>query len=212
MATFPINPSDIIEFSVWQTYQGSRLLNIFHYQMDPAAPPIADGETAMEQMLDTFELKFYGAAGPIPTRTHISLQYNFMRGQVVYPTRRYYVPLLMGYTGVAGPIAADAPSDLQRCMTLRSAVVGRGVNGRKAFGGMLTTDFAGPLWSNGSVNDWQTVVCPLFDDELAQPPALWNLIPKVWNPRRPTVPSDIAVSLSQEEVRVQRRRQLRLGV
>lgn len=212
MATFPINPADIVQFTVFQDYQNSRLLNIWHYQVTADTPVQSDGAAVMTNMINEFETLFYGAGGAIPALTHSTLAYRQIRGQVVFPTRRFYVPKLLNYSGSGGAALTPLPSDTQLRVTLRNATPGRGVNGGKSFGGLTTSDMTGAVWNVGARSVWQSNVADHVVDELSNPPETWHLQPVVWNARDPLTPGEIAVGIVQEEVRVMRRRQFRIGI
>lgn len=211
MAEFSISGGDVIECRVNAYFQSSLIMNVYHYKVDNSFVGTALGTGELTNWLDAFLLRFYGAAGPIPSLQSTGLTYTNAQAQMVWPTRRYYVSRSMPYTGVRAG-AADLPSDIQLCTTLRSDTVGRGRAGRKSYAGFQIDQFVNAFWKATLTTPWDATVIPLFPMDLAATaPVAMNTRPQIWSPAVGGRRQDLIQAVTQNQVRVMRRRQIGIG-
>lgn len=211
MATFPLTPGDICEINVVSTMRGSTIMNVYHYQFSPSGSAAADGKPIIDNLGLLFEALLYGAGGVIPLEKSDNLIYDYMRLQIIYPTRRFYVVKNMGYPG-SWNTGLDLPTDLQLCSTFRATTTGRGRAGRKADSGFQTDQLLNQTWNAALLNYWGTTVAPRYLATITTAVGIKQFVPVIWNSRHPGSPNEISSVYVNPQARVMRRRQLGLGI
>lgn len=211
MADFPIAANDVIEVKVNAYFQGSLIMNVYHYKVDAGFAGTLTGTAELSDWLDHFLTLLYGAGGAIPLQQSTALTYTFATAQLVFPFRYFYVTRAMPYTGSRGT-AQNLPSDVQLCCTLRNSVVGRGKAGRKNFSGFQVDQYTDAFWNNTLTGPWGANVIPKLSLPVAAVvPLAMRAFPVIWSPAVGVTRQEVIEAILQSQVRVMRRRQIGIG-
>jgi hypothetical protein len=207
VATYPLNPGDIVEGSIRGAVLGQVVMTVLHYQATLAAP-IADGIAALTTAETAFSV---GAGSPLVkyrgcTATNYASQ--FVRFQVVYPTRRPYFQVARNAAGTFAP-DCEAPN-LSAFLNLQALNAGRGRHGGIHFpapssGGYTAGNVAGAL--GVAIRDFVTAWSPGLNISAGN-----DLIPIIWSRVKPTTPSAIIGTSIQQTIRTMHRRTVGLGI
>src|SRR4249920_1167833 len=126
MPSFPMVQHDVIELTCFSSYQGQRILNVFHYEYK-LAPPVLDAANDIYALLADFNAKVI-TNGIIGWQNYVvsDFSFDFQRAQIVYPTRQPYLqqntPLTAGTKAPPG-----VPSDTNLTIDFRTLTVGQGL-------------------------------------------------------------------------------------
>ena len=211
MANFPIAAGQVIEVRVYAYFQGSVIMNVYHYQVDESYTTEPNGDAALRAWVAQFEITLYGAASGIVQFQSSNLIYNYMEAQIVASDRYYYVTQPMGYAGSQGT-GQDLPSDTQLCVTYRNQTVGRGRAGRKNYTGFKVSQFLNAYWTGAFLAAWNAGVINLMQQDVDNGLAN-NLVahPVIWSPSTGSQPGALVECQTNPEVRIMRRRQVGIG-
>jgi len=191
------------------TYQGSVVMNVFHYVNEGGAILEADGENELLTLIDNFKLAAWDAAGADWKSLVVGdFLLKEIRAQVVRSTRKYYVSRIILENG--GAVGDGIPSDTHMSITTRVALIGRGHTGNKKITGLSVGSFDGAYFTLASRVAFNTVAQSFLvklNDVGAAP--RWR--PIVWSQLNPSVTNPIIQAYPQPTVRVLRRRQIFLG-
>lgn len=210
MATFPIANGDICQVTIWCTYQSSKILNVLHYE---AVVPggLADGLPEVQSLLEKIRTTAINPAVGNKWRDWTVDQYrfNYSIGQIIYPTRRFYVS---DQIELSGTLPGDGcPSNVGATASLQSSKVGRGRSGSKHFTGLDNADVAGGSLNAITRTNIQDTVDKLTTDIISADPSLtWK--PRIWSNSHPGDINEIVSSYVWPEPRIMRRRTLHVGI
>lgn len=208
---FVLTTGDVVELTVEALYQGSKVLNVFHYEWGGPITTPTDGVLEVTNLIDEFSSKVWNpAAGSWRARVTADYQITRYKAQVVFPTRKHYIQKAELNPAGAAP-APGIPSDTNLTISIQSERAGRGTTGNKKFTGLPLSTFSNALFATGEAILWAIVggklISPLLDI-LATPS--WT--PIVWS-KKLSAERAPAIGISvQPEVRVLRRRQSGKGV
>lgn len=200
----------VVEITMLCNYQSSRVMNVFHYYNSMATIPEADGVSELTSLGGKFtEAVLVAATGGLLARLVESFEIPSLRLQVVAPTRQYYMTHVIG---VAGSQVDDGiPSDTNMTITLRPMAVGKGLSGNKKITGLPISTLEGPFFTTDAVTGMNTSGDKMrlkIEDSVGA--ERW--VPIIWSPTKPADRRGITITEANNEVRVLRRRQVRLGI
>lgn len=208
---FILTTGDVVELTVEGLYQGSKTLNVFHYDWTGPITTPAEGVPELLNLITEFDTKIWNAAlGAWRNRVCADYSVTRVKAQVVYPLRKHYVQ--SGFTNPAGAAPAPGiPSDTNITVSLQSERAGRGTTGNKKFTGLPLSTFSNALFASGELVFW-ALTGGLFllnlNDTLATPS--WT--PIVWSKKRAGDRAPVIAYNVQKEVRVLRRRESGKGI
>lgn len=207
---YAINPNDVIEVTMFGTYQASYCLNVFHFINGGALIDAVNSDAEMTNLLGKFKAALWDGGGTgLKSLMTDGYRLEWIRGQPVAPTRRYYLDYGVGE---AGSVAGDGiPSDTHMCVTTRSGAVGRGRTGNKKITGLSLATLDGANFTAASRIAMNLAFNPLLTplDSLTAA-AVWQLA--VWSPASSTGRNPVLSLSSRSNVRVMRRRELFRGI
>jgi hypothetical protein len=207
MATYPLNPGDIVELSMRFTLFNQRLLTVLHFQANLGAP-IADGIAA----LNTAAAQWVGVGGANTQFLGLitgETTEDAVRMQVVYPVRRPYNETPVGNAGLY--IGTCTAPNVAVVCTAVSLTAGRGKNGSFHVGGVPTAAYSGGLVTGPYINLVKTFASRSMDP-LGVGGAGNNLNRVIWSKAKPTAASQILSNIVQGTIRVMRRRTVGVGI
>lgn len=202
--------NSVVEITMRGTYQGSSVLNVFHYYNTTNAI-VANGDAELLAMISNFRLLVWNPGGGAGVKDRLvdSFTLDYIQAQQVAPTRQYYQYTAIGETGARAE--PGIPSDTNITLSFRTARALQGTTGSKHFTGLSITDMSAAVWTNATILNWvsqgSNMRVTLAGGAIT---ASWD--PIVWSPRRSTDRALIVGGNVQQEVRVMRRRQFRLGI
>src|ERR1044072_2205037 len=132
MATFPLSPSDVVELTSFATYQGQRILNVFHYEYRGLSV-VADAVPDLNAMLIDFQNRVIApATNGWRDGLVTDFVFDYQRAQIVSPVKQPYIQNTTAL--LAGTLTPPGiPSDTNLTVDLRTLAVGRGLTGNKKF-------------------------------------------------------------------------------
>lgn len=206
---YPINPGDIIEYTIVMQMDGQTCLNVYHYRYIEGQTPIADGASKLQTFADdeiTSLVSPYAA-----TKNNVTSTVTFvgLRVQKIFPTRQAFVFGVGGGSGAGG--ADELPSGVAGCITLRGEAAGRGKAGRKEVPGMQVENVAnGSFTPTGITRLSDIATSALLDRELDGPTK--RLEPVIFNRITPADSQLIVSAVPQPTVRFLTRRTVGRGI
>lgn len=204
----PLAVNDIVQVTLYGEKAGSRVLNVFHYQCT-TAPSTGTPAENIQALLDHLWEIDTGVLQPLFTAV---LPDNYVmravRGQRIAPTRTAYVEKLMIDTG---DIDAEqlGTANLAWVIVKQSDTPGR--RGKGTTHMLLPATswmFQGELTNTGGA-DRQTLVNALDDQVTVAAGGVY--VPVIYHPNFSPNFSRITHSTIMSEIRVMRRRTLRVG-
>jgi len=210
MATYSLLPNDICEVIFHQTYDGSKILSVLHYQFR-GPELVEDGRAEVNALITSLST----VSSPNQIISSMldcqvaNLAHQFVTGQVVQATRRPYETVLADH---AGAYAGDGlPSNVAAVITKQSALPGRGRSGSLHVAGLGVNTYVDSTFTGAFIALLDTLAGRLTLTVPMTAGVGYNWHPVIWSPRHPTGANDIFGVLPQDTVRVMRRRTLRVG-
>lgn len=207
---YVINPNDIVEVTMQGRYQGSQILNVFHFYNSGGLIDAVNSDSQMNAMLTSFKTAFWtGGGSGLQSLVTDGYSLEVLRGQPILATRRYYIDKGIDEAGsVAG---AGVPSDTHMCINTRSGAVGRGRTGNKKVTALSVSALDEASWTFAARTAMNLAFVPLLtplNDDGGVPRWVWC----VWSPAIPTDRNPVIGVRARGTVRVMRRRELFRGV
>lgn len=206
-----VNPSDVIEFTMFGTLQDSQVLNTFHYvfiSANPITAPFYNAELTAAG-LSFINKVWNGGANPLKDRLSSSYSLSKVRVQPVAPQRKYYIDVGVSETGsIGGP---SNPAAVQRTIALSTDRAIRGATGSKRFAGEPLADLNGGSWSLVSTISWN-LFAPVLTSNIFGIGGLTEFRPTVWSPKRPADRSVVLRAEVMDTVRVSHSRTKGVGI
>lgn len=208
---FDLANDDVIELTMSGKYQGSTIINSFHYKWAGGFLANPLGSDEVQNLLQQFETRVWEAVvGGIRSRLTNEFRLDRLLAQIVWPVRKHYLEW-----NVANPLGSavppGVPSDTNITISLRTERVGRGRTGNKKITGMPLATFDGAQFTSGERIAWTVATARLLDTQpdLA---GIQNWIPIVWSRRRAADRARVIGATVRPEIRVLRRREQGKGV
>lgn len=136
---------DVIEFTLVWDYQGSTILNVYHFQLrEFASPP--DTEEIMNDLDSWMEDNVYGEdAGKLVSQVVEDMTLIKTRGQIVKPNRDRYYEFPKGFKG--GVEEAGVPSNVALVLKGQTDAAVRGASASKHFTGFPVSALESEFWN-----------------------------------------------------------------
>lgn len=205
-----INPNDVIEVTMQGRYQGSEVLNVYHFYNSGGLVDASSSDTEMNTLLTNFKDVFWtGGGSGLQSILTDGYSLEVIRAQPILTTRRYYIDKGIDEAGsVAGP---GVPSDTHMCVNTRSGAVGRGRTGNKKITALSIASLDEASWTFASRIAMNLAFTPLLTPLAGVVDAQkWTWC--VWSPQIPTDRNPVIGVRARGTVRVMRRRELFRGV
>lgn len=210
MADYPVANDDVAQVTVFATYQSSKILNVFHYKAVTAAP-VATGNAEVNRLCTQFIDKVIQPAAGVKWIDTVVQGYvfDYVQGQIVAPTRRYYT--FEELTAPGGIIDDGCPSNIGATVSYQSATVGRGRSGSKHYTGFPNLDLGNGQVGAGVKDSLNAITANTLLTLTGLDPGLtWE--PIIFNFAKPLDRNGIASTYVHPETRVMRRRTLYVGI
>lgn len=206
--SYVLNLGDIVECTIVGRQYGEATLNILHYKYTNVAPT-TNGPAALLLLAEWQEGDATAVGQQMTTQLSSNWTLESIRCQVIYPTRRAYVPYPVGTPGSL--VSTALPANTQASITKRTTVAGRGRTGRMEVPGIpLTWIDGGNLNATGLANVGEIAGKIPNVANLATGTQTW--VPVIFQRATPASSPQIISAEAQTTVRVARRRTVRVGI
>lgn len=204
-----IGNGDIVQITLYQTFCGQRLMNVFHARVDGLAAPV-DYNTWASAVANELSLGFntghlwHQWAGMVSS----DLKFESVRVQRVNPSREIYFQSIVNVNGSATtPVTTP---NLALSVTKRTTYAGRRGVGRVQIGGVDPAQMTSGEWAGTYITAAVSAMLWLITPYASTAGAcnlVWVLFDKAGIP----VYNDIINIVAQTTVRTMHRRTVRLG-
>lgn len=201
------NLNDVVEVTMEGTYQGSKILNVWHYKVIET-PLNQDYEAALLAMLPAWISKVWTAANGIKGRVVQTYNLGRVRAQTIHPIRQPYIDEAVGEAGGVNEIGC--PSNTAMVQAIRPDLVGKGKTGSKHMTALPQSVIEGAFWEAGAVAEMGTALDLALTNLTTIAPAV-TYRPVLWD-RTNSTANNILNSIMSDEVRIMRRRTVHVGI
>lgn len=202
-----IAENDIMEVTFRASYQGSVILNVFHFKVTTVLEG-TDYELAMNALGTALLNKYWAAAGLWRDIMVSTYRLNYIRLQKIRPSRLWYIDSTVDQ---AGAVVEDGiPSNLAAVVIVRSENTARGKSGSKHLTGFARSELEPDVWS-ADIFDALTELGTQFRDDVVTAAPIVTYTPVIYDRLQNTAANIIGMTVVPE-VRIMRRRTKGLGI
>jgi hypothetical protein len=198
---------DIVEATFKATYQGSTILNVFHFKVTATAGT-TDYDTTMSALGTTLIGKYWSAANLWRTMVVPTYILNYVRLQRIRPFRAYYIDSPVNQAGAED--MDGIPSNLAAVIVVRSELTTRGKSGSKHLTGMSRNELEPDVWSNAMFASLAALGQEFREEVLTAAPVV-TYKPVIYDRLQNTAANIVGVTVIPE-VRIMRRRTKGVGI
>lgn len=208
----PVGTNAILEVTFVGLYQGSTILNVFHYRLLSASSAIFDGDLVVDAAIAKLQTDPLGAANAFRDCVNVAFELLHVRYQWIYPIR--FSPLTSDNNCGGGTVVGqELPSNVAGVFLKRSIFAGPHGHGSCHMSGLSVQSVVGPVLSAEYKTDL-SVFAARMDDTISLSEILSgaSLAPVLYDRSSPATSALWNETQVMESVRVMRRRTLGVGI
>jgi len=206
-----ISSNSILETTFVSSYQGQRILNVFHYRWVTSTPTVGDGDDIVDAAIAVLHAAGTGATEAFKDAINEEMTLENVRYQWVFPARWSFVSSTLN-VGAGTTIGSAMPSNVGATAQKISEYPGPGGRGSTHMTGAVMESYEGGIWTTGYRTKIGTFMATMDTSiDTGAVLAASSLQPVLMHKADPAISVRWLGAFVNNSPRVMRRRTLRVG-